>query len=166
MACEDCKGEVKEQVRREKRTDCKLLLLPHNKCNHDRYRGISATGDDCTRPYCRLYIPSGVVKESLGDATGTTENDEISAEITDVQALIIKQCKAVSDILISKNEAYGNSALDPVRVFSKAPTDEQLNVRIDDKLSRLMRGDNAGEDVILDLIGYLILKRVWRDLDG
>jgi hypothetical protein len=33
-------------------------------------------------------------------------------------------------------------------------------VRIDDKMSRLVRGEAAGEDVELDLIGYLILKRV------
>ena len=33
-------------------------------------------------------------------------------------------------------------------------------MRIDDKLSRLARGRAAGEDVTLDLIGYLILLRV------
>jgi hypothetical protein len=66
----------------------------------------------------------------------------------------------IVDLLISKNEAYGNSALDPVRVFSKADNIEQLNVRIDDKLSRLARGKDAGEDVIKDLLGYLLLYRV------
>jgi hypothetical protein len=37
---------------------------------------------------------------------------------------------------------------------------EQINVRLDDKLSRLMRGHAAGEDVEWDLMGYLVLKRV------
>ena len=37
---------------------------------------------------------------------------------------------------------------------------EQIRVRIDDKLSRLARGQAAGEDVVLDLIGYLVLLRV------
>jgi len=37
---------------------------------------------------------------------------------------------------------------------------EQIKVRIDDKLSRIMRGENAGEDVEIDLAGYLILLRV------
>lgn len=66
----------------------------------------------------------------------------------------------IVNLLIEKNQAYGNSALDPVRVFSKADNIEQLNVRIDDKLSRLARGNDAGEDVVKDLLGYLLLYRV------
>ena len=66
----------------------------------------------------------------------------------------------IRDLLVQKNEAYGDSALNPVRIFSKADVLEQLKVRMDDKLSRLARGDNAGEDVILDLLGYLIMYRV------
>lgn len=72
-------------------------------------------------------------------------------------------CGVLHDIgrmLIAKNAAYGNSALDPVRVFSRADPVEQLKVRIDDKLSRLKRGAAAGEDVITDLIGYLVLLKV------
>lgn len=67
--------------------------------------------------------------------------------------------KYVGDMLVEKNKSYGNSALDPVRVFSNANPKEQLRVRIDDKLSRIQRADeNAlGEDTILDLIGYLVL---------
>jgi hypothetical protein len=63
-------------------------------------------------------------------------------------------------MLLAKNEAYGNSALDPVRIFSSADTAEQIRVRIDDKLSRLKRGSDAGEDVIADLLGYLVLLRI------
>ncbi len=63
-------------------------------------------------------------------------------------------------MLLEKNRAYGDSALNPVRIFSKADPIEQINVRIDDKLSRLTRGDAVGEDAERDLVGYLILKRV------
>lgn len=64
-------------------------------------------------------------------------------------------------LLCEKNKAYGNSALDPVRVFSRASATEQLRVRIDDKLSRLQRGDpNDNEDTKLDLVGYLLLLRL------
>lgn len=68
----------------------------------------------------------------------------------------------VEALLLEKNAAYGDSALNPVRVFSKASPDEQLRVRLDDKLSRLMRGDDAGEDTEFDLLGYLILLRIAR----
>jgi len=82
----------------------------------------------------------------------------------DVAALIASECDAIKAMLLAKNAAYGNSALDPVRVFSKASTDEQIRVRLDDKLSRLMRGSNAGEDVEADIIGYLVLMRAHRAL--
>jgi len=50
-----------------------------------------------------------------------------------------------------------------VRIFSRAGPLEQLNVRIDDKLSRVARGhEHAGDDTELDLIGYLVLRRVAR----
>ena len=49
---------------------------------------------------------------------------------------------------------YGNLALYPVRIFSRADPVEQLNVRIDDKLSRITRGrEFAGGDTELDFIG-------------
>lgn len=67
---------------------------------------------------------------------------------------------SLATMLIEKNAAYGNSALDPVRIFSKADPVEQLRVRIDDKLSRLVRGAAAGEDVVTDLLGYLVLLKL------
>jgi hypothetical protein len=70
------------------------------------------------------------------------------------------ELQEIREFLVSKNQAYGNSAVEPVRVFSKADAVEQIRVRIDDKISRLMRGRADGEDTELDLLGYLILLRV------
>jgi len=84
---------------------------------------------------------------------------------SDVQAAIAQVCDDVKRVLIEKNRTYGNSALDPLRIFSRADPLEQLNVRIDDKLSRIARGRRyAGDDTELDLIGYLVLRRVARAL--
>lgn len=87
-----------------------------------------------------------------------------SDRLTEVQRAIVEECDALKTMLLEKNTAYGNSALDPVRIFSSASTEEQIRVRIDDKLSRLARGSNAGEDPELDLSGYLVLLRVHRRL--
>lgn len=67
----------------------------------------------------------------------------------------------IYSMLCNKNRKYGDSALNPVRIFSKADAAEQIRVRLDDKLSRLRsaQGDED-EDVMLDLIGYLILERI------
>lgn len=67
----------------------------------------------------------------------------------------------IGNLLIEKNEAYGNSALDPIRIFSKADTLEQLRVRIDDKLNRLAKGrEYPSEDTVDDLLGYLVLYKI------
>lgn len=74
-------------------------------------------------------------------------------------------CAEVQAMLLAKNAAYGDSALRPLRVFSRADAREQLLVRIDDKLSRISRGHEYGcDDSMLDLIGYLILLRVSEKL--
>ena len=88
----------------------------------------------------------------------------ITLKFTATQKIIRDECNAIRDMLLEKNRRYGNSALEPVRIFSRADTDEQIKVRLDDKLSRLARGDPADEDVVLDLIGYLVLLRVARKL--
>lgn len=83
-----------------------------------------------------------------------------ASKLTSAQEMIRVECQEVQRILLEKNAAYGNSALEPIRIFSRADAVEQIRVRLDDKLSRLARGHAAGEDVILDLIGYLILLRI------
>jgi len=80
---------------------------------------------------------------------------------TDPAAAIAAVCDEIKAMLLAKNKAYGNSALAPLRIFSRAETVEQLNVRIDDKLSRIARGSEfVGDDTELDLVGYLVLRRV------
>ncbi|MFO8012738.1 MAG: hypothetical protein R6X20_05460 [Phycisphaerae bacterium] len=79
------------------------------------------------------------------------------------QQAIARVCDEVKTLLLDKNRSYGNAALDPVRIFARAGPVEQLNVRIDDKLSRIARGSEyAGDDTELDLLGYLVLRRVAR----
>jgi hypothetical protein len=80
--------------------------------------------------------------------------------LTDIQQIIREECDTIRDFLIEKNASYGNSVFDPIRIFSDGDPVQQIHVRIDDKLSRIMRGREYGtEDTELDLIGYLILKR-------
>lgn len=75
---------------------------------------------------------------------------------------IVVTCDGIKEMLLRKNESYGDSAINPVRIFSRASPEEQLLVRIDDKCSRIARGKEMGEDVIDDLIGYLVLLKIVR----
>jgi hypothetical protein len=92
-------------------------------------------------------------------------NDLITHSVNAPSGMSIwKTCHAIAQMLIEKNISYGDSALDPVRIFSKTGPVEQLHVRIDDKLSRLMKGtDYIGDNDIDDLIGYLILLKIAKE---
>lgn len=63
--------------------------------------------------------------------------------------------------LIDKNRAYGDSALNPVRILTKADPRDLILARIDDKLKRLLEGESAGEDVWKDLLGYFVLLAIF-----
>ena len=83
--------------------------------------------------------------------------------LTESEMKISGICDDIKELLIHKNRKYGNSALKPCRVFSKASPVEQLLVRIDDKLNRIMQGAGLladDEDVVNDLIGYLVLLKI------
>lgn len=78
---------------------------------------------------------------------------------------IVGKCNALAEMLLEKNAAYGDSALSPLAVFAKNLTPaERMGVRMDDKISRLMRGSEyPGDDTLWDLAGYLILLLISRD---
>ena len=87
----------------------------------------------------------------------------LDKNMTETQLEIAKICEDVKELLLYKNLKYGNSALNPIRVFSSSDNTEQLLVRIDDKLNRIKHGENIlydDEDVIQDLIGYLVLLKI------
>lgn len=83
-----------------------------------------------------------------------------------IQNLIRQVCDDLAEFLIEKNREYGNSALYPVRVFSKVDAIEQINVRMDDKLSRMVTPGkkNIKEDTPKDFVGYWILREVAKRL--
>lgn len=77
---------------------------------------------------------------------------------------IMKVLAGMSIFMAVKNLKYGNSALDPIRVFSKSSIEEQILVRLDDKMSRLRsrtEPELAKNDVI-DIMGYLILYAIHK----
>lgn len=85
--------------------------------------------------------------------------------MADYRKLIEEKCDFLKKTLLEKNEKYGNSAFEPIRVFAKDTTNlEQIKVRMDDKLSRIINEAKDNEDTYLDLAGYLILYMIARDV--
>ena len=78
---------------------------------------------------------------------------------------IKKRCKDLEDLLLTKNAKYGDAALEPLNIFSKASPVAGIKVRIDDKLKRIQNAGlcDATEDTLQDLAGYLILLMIAKD---
>jgi hypothetical protein len=91
------------------------------------------------------------VKETLKDLIKSAPSGQ---DIYDTGVEII-------ELLLRKNISYGDSALNPRPIFSKADNSESLASRIDDKLNRIANGTNyPGDNDIDDLLGYLILFKI------
>ena len=83
----------------------------------------------------------------------------------DTKQRIKDACGKVYKLLSEKNEAYGDSAVNPLNIFNKGTATDSLCARIDDKLARIKNrglGDDT-EDTLMDLCGYLILLMIARE---
>ena len=80
-------------------------------------------------------------------------------EITTTQQKITEITEAMRDLLLYKNQKYGDSALNPKRIFYKGDAKNSILIRLDDKLGRIMA--NADEtpriNDVADIIGYCTL---------
>lgn len=117
-------------------------------CDHEWHFPIKPTNTTDNIP----------IEDSNTEINGLAHHYLTSTPLTQTQQEIIDVLEQIKATLIEKNRKYGDSALNPVRIFSKCDNLEQLRVRIDDKLSRVASGQvDDDEDVLLDFIGYLVL---------
>tara|TARA_R110000868_G_scaffold136883_2_gene350125 strand:+ start:3434 stop:3721 length:288 start_codon:yes stop_codon:yes gene_type:complete len=79
--------------------------------------------------------------------------------------VIIDKVSEIERMLLEKNKAYGNSALEPLNIFNKGDALDSICTRIDDKLARIKNVGISGqtEDTVFDLCGYLILLMISID---
>jgi len=81
------------------------------------------------------------------------------------RAKIKAKCRELEQLLLDKNEKYGDAALQPLNIFSSANASTGIKVRIDDKLKRIKNAGlvDATEDTLQDLAGYFILLMIAKD---
>ena len=116
---------------------------------------------------CFLGIFVDLEKLSLKEEVDLEKvsTETLPEELNRTQSEIVKVCDSIKEKLLEKNRKYGDSAIHPKRIFSSASPIEQINVRIDDKLSRIQSAqDDDTEDAEFDLIGYLVLKAAAKEI--
>lgn len=79
--------------------------------------------------------------------------------ISDSQSRIREICDATKDLLLYKNQKYGDSALHPNNVFFKGDSTNSILIRLDDKIGRVKSNPDEKPRVndISDIIGYCTL---------
>jgi len=77
------------------------------------------------------------------------------------ELLISHECDALKELLISKNRAYGDSALKNGVLFDISPV-EAIKARINDKAMRIKNVglNDSTEDTLQDIMGYMVLLRI------
>ena len=75
------------------------------------------------------------------------------------QRKIAELTEAMWELLLYKNQKYGDSALNPKKIFYKGDARNSILIRLDDKLGRIMTNtDNTPRiNDVADIIGYCTL---------
>ena len=91
-------------------------------------------------------VMKGLMDDPFGDATPT-------------QRKIREITEAMKDLLLYKNNKYGDSAINPKKVFYKGDNTNSILIRLDDKLGRVMSNteDKPRVNDVCDIIGYCTL---------
>lgn len=76
---------------------------------------------------------------------------------TNSQKKIIEVCNSMKDLLLYKNQKYGDSALKPNNIFYKGDSTNSIKIRLDDKLGRIRNSDEIWINDVADIIGYCTL---------
>ena len=83
----------------------------------------------------------------------------MNTENISTQQKITELTEAIRDLLLYKNEKYGDSAINPKKIFYKGDARNAIMIRLDDKLSRIKANtaDTPRINDVADIIGYCTL---------
>ena len=127
-------------------------------------------GKEFNTPYPMENVDTTMHSEHYFDTNRNGKDDDVvtipseKPEALKFQESLDTLLTNIGNLLKSKNEAYGNTSLNPPNIFSKLDSSEALCARIDDKIMRIKNRGlvSATEDTLTDLIGYLLLLKMSR----
>tara|TARA_R100001082_G_C4260898_1_gene115510 strand:+ start:64 stop:582 length:519 start_codon:yes stop_codon:yes gene_type:complete len=159
-----CKNKQKNSNKTIFENDIKMSV-PEGKEFNKWYSTTSADTsiEEINEHLVDQYNRNRPVKDHINKAKDiSNENNKIPKDFGWHLNVVVSR---ITKLLKEKNAAYGNSALTPLNVFSKLDAVESLCARLDDKLARIRnRGINdATEDTVDDLIGYLLLLKMAQE---
>ena len=85
-------------------------------------------------------------------------------KLTQSQKKIVEICDSMKDLLLYKNQKYGDSALNPNNVFYKGDSTNSIKIRLDDKIGRVRNCEETRVNDVCDIIGYCVLLLISMDV--
>ena len=123
-------------------------VIPPNTGSNVRIPERVEPRQDSVRPWemTQASVMRGIMDDPYGDATPT-------------QRKIREITYAMKDLLLYKNQKYGDSAINPKKVFYKGDATNSILIRLDDKIGRIMSNTEEKPRVndVCDIIGYCTL---------
>lgn len=80
-----------------------------------------------------------------------------SESLTQSQKKIVDVCDNMKNLLLYKNQKYGDSALNPNNIFYKGDSANSIKIRLDDKIGRVRNNDETKVNDVADIVGYCTL---------
>ena len=131
------------------------------------FKGKGTICTDCVKAL-RHKMPIAVEPASIrtvpldeiqGDLMAHLLSDKTPWGETPTQQKIRDIMDAMKDLLLYKNQKYGDSAINPKKIFYKGDSTNSILIRLDDKLGRVMSNTEEKPRVndVADIIGYCTL---------
>jgi hypothetical protein len=109
---------------------------------------MQAPTADKIKPWemAQASVMKGLMDDPFGDATPT-------------QRKIREITEAMKDLLLYKNQKYGDSAINPEKIFYKGDSTSSILIRLNDKIGRVKANpdDKPRVNDVCDIIGYCTL---------
>lgn len=79
--------------------------------------------------------------------------------MSNTQEKIVEVTDSIKELLLYKNSKYGDSAINPKKIFYKGDSTNSILIRLDDKIGRVVSNpdDKPRINDIADITGYCIL---------
>lgn len=142
LACPDCVEAMRMKINvSEEKKDMKSVKVPKkgavppasvNDITMDTVTGMNLADLMCKSPWGDLPPTQQKIHEIMG---------------------------AMKDLLLYKNQKYGDSAINPKKIFYKGDSTNSILIRLDDKLGRVMSNTEEKPRIndVCDIIGYCTL---------
>lgn len=107
--------------------------------------------------------PASENEVSMDAVTGMSLADLMSQspweDLPPTQQKIHEIMGAMKDLLLYKNQKYGDSAIKPKNIFYKGDSTNSILIRLDDKIGRIMSNTEEKPRIndVCDIIGYCTL---------